>query len=81
MVSYKGNRSGFNDPSDMPPATARASSVTLNAVVLPEALMPATPMAVLMLYVACGAVEHVRVSGFPYGVDGVQVHPAFMVFV
>ena len=49
MVSYKGNRSGFNDPSDMPPATARASSVTLNAVVLPEALMPATPMAVLML--------------------------------
>ena len=48
--------------------------MTLNAVVLPEALMPATPMAVLMLM-------HVRVSGFPYGVDGVQIHPAFMVFV
>ena len=31
--------------------------------------------------VACGAVEHVRVSGLPYGVDGVQIHPAFMVFV
>ena len=49
MVSYKGNRSGFSEPSDMPPATARASSATLNAVVLPDALMPAMPMTVLTL--------------------------------
>ena len=31
--------------------------------------------------VAGRAVEHVGVSGFPHGIDGVQVHPAFMVFV